>query len=629
MRPNYPGLGVASLVKQYSLARPYQRRALNKLLDERLQGLVSLPTGAGKTLVGTMAISVALGWDQYPVLVLVPTRALAEQWLRAINTLIPGVATKDPGEWGRNKYPVLVTTYQYALHNPDVIKSADFIVVDEAHHIRLGPSPSYEDLATKIATKPYKLGLTAMPAELLKDLKVTKIFGPVVYSATPRDLAGFLQGIEVEVKTYPGARIENVPAKLVAETAEELSSAGKNKVIVFVNTVSKAKEIVEALRKTLGKDYKILEIYGTQHMSPEEQTRVLKEFREAKKAILVGTTVLNEGIDLPEADAAIIATPTGTEITNIQRIGRVIRPAPGKGVVPVVYLAPRDNKPLLEKLETMLEKYFSKISEEGTAKELEEIQRALKEKEKRLGERISTIYYPLPEGLAKYITDLMIMNPNTYTSADAAQLQSYLYYYYLNIYGDPKKAYQAWIRDISRKGRIAGSIRDWILSPGPRPSPSGKLPGKDIAGVDAADLESLKNLGLSEEELAEESKKLAKLFRRLAPQASGIILSSEEFKELRRLLGQVPETLRNRVEKLLLLPLSSLSKEDVEVIMEVKAITNPKALVRDVRSGFAGFCTVAAWLLNKCPGIPPVLRKSEARKLVKKALEEGVGYLLS
>lgn len=629
MKTNYPGLGVASLIKQYSLARPYQRRALSKLLDERLQGLISLPTGAGKTLIGTMAISVALGWDQYPVLVLTPTRALVEQWTRAINTLIPGVATKDPDEWGRNKYPVLVTTYQYALNNPDVIRSADFIVVDEAHHIRLGPNPSYEELATLIATKPYKLGLTAMPAELLKDMKVTHVFGPVVYSATPRDLQGFLQGVDVEVKTFPGARVEDVPANLVAETAEELASAGKKKIIVFSNTLSKAKEIAEAIRKTLGKEYKVVELYGTQHMRPEEQSKALKEFREAQKAVLVGTTVLNEGIDLPEADAAIIATPTGTEITNIQRIGRVIRPAPGKGVVPVVYLVPRDNKPLLEKLESMLEKYFSKISEEETAKELQEIQSELKEKEKKLGERISTIYYPLPEGLAKYVTDLMIMNPNSYTSADAAQLQSYLYYYYLNIYGDPSKAYQAWIKDISRKGRIAGSIRDWILNPGPRPSPAGKLPGKDLTGVDAADTESLKNLGLSEEELAEESKKLSKLFKKLAPQASGIILSSEEFKELRRLLNQVPEPLRNRVEKLLLLPLSSLTKEDVEVIMEAKAVTNPKALVRDVRSGFAGFCTVAAWLLNKCPGIPPVLRKSEARKLVKKALEEGVGYLLS
>jgi superfamily II DNA or RNA helicase len=615
MREDIPGLGLAALIKLNALARPYQRQAFLKHLDEDLQGIVSLPTGAGKTHIGLMGIAFALANQKVPVLVLAPTRALVEQWAKAVNEAIPGVATTNAASW--NEYPVLVTTYQYILYNPEILKKAGYVVVDEAHHLRLGENESYRELAIMVRNKPFKLGLTAVPKDLIRELGLTQIYGPVLYSATIKDLAGsFLQGLYVDVRTYPGAKIEDVPPDLVAKTVEELAEAGRKKIRVFANTVTKAKETADALRATL-KDYKVFELYGTQQMSPEEQKKTLEEFAKADKAVLVGTTVLNEGINLPESDAAVIATPTRSVISNIQRIGRVIRPGK-KGVVPVIYLAPEANRDLLEKLNQIIAKYYGETEEKQMSKEVDEITSALKAMEQKLGAKVSKRYYPVPYGITRYVTDLMLRNPEKYDTLDAEYLQEYLYYYYLNLYGDPSKAYKSWIEDVSRPGKLAGSIREWLLTPGPRPSPSGKLPGKDLKAVDYGDELSLETLGATEEAMMLRSKEFRRLLRRL--EATGGIVTPEIEKQLKHLLKELPEKLRERVERVLLLPLSALGEEDKKLVFEAKALLYPREIKKELGK-VAGFCTVAAWLANKCHGVPPGIKRSEARRLLREALE--------
>ena len=62
----------------------------------------------------------------------------------------------------------------------------------------------------------------------------------------------------------------------------------------------------------------------------KERARVLSAFREGTIRALVSSRVLNEGLDVPDADVAVIVGGTQGEREHVQRIGRLLRPGPGK-----------------------------------------------------------------------------------------------------------------------------------------------------------------------------------------------------------------------------------------------------------------------------------------------------------
>jgi superfamily II DNA or RNA helicase len=68
----------------------------------------------------------------------------------------------------------------------------------------------------------------------------------------------------------------------------------------------------------------------TSEIGRRERERALSAFREGKLRALVSARVLNEGIDVPDADVAIIVGGTLGEREHVQRVGRLLRPSPGK-----------------------------------------------------------------------------------------------------------------------------------------------------------------------------------------------------------------------------------------------------------------------------------------------------------
>ena len=65
----------------------------------------------------------------------------------------------------------------------------------------------------------------------------------------------------------------------------------------------------------------------------KERTRLLKAFAEGELPVLATSRVLNEGIDVPDAQVAVIVSGSGTIREHVQRLGRVLRPRPGKRAV--------------------------------------------------------------------------------------------------------------------------------------------------------------------------------------------------------------------------------------------------------------------------------------------------------
>jgi superfamily II DNA or RNA helicase len=78
----------------------------------------------------------------------------------------------------------------------------------------------------------------------------------------------------------------------------------------------------------IAREHWIMPITG--EIGRRERERVRSAFREGKLRAMVSARVLNEGIDVPDADVAIIVGGTLGEREHVQRVGRLLRPSPGK-----------------------------------------------------------------------------------------------------------------------------------------------------------------------------------------------------------------------------------------------------------------------------------------------------------
>jgi superfamily II DNA or RNA helicase len=357
--------------------RPYQHAALERWIDHDGRGVVVLPTGAGKTVVALMAIE----RTRLRTLVVVPTIELLYQWRDAIveRLQVPKSKVGVVGD-GRKEYrPITVTTYASAAMPAARIAETGVLICDEAHHL---PSPAYAEIARR-SNAPYRLGLTATPERadgqhrLLFDL-----LGPQVYRRAPADLAAeghvaqyderriFVSLAPEEQLRYealmgewkwfiaskrhllsrggdffgelirrsgsdPQARSAlqaHHQARMIALNAEAklgvverlLGEHVEDKVIVFSE--------YNALVDTLSARLALPSI--TYKTAAEERQATLEAFRNGSYTKIVTGRVLNEGVDVPDANVAIVVSGSATTREYIQRLGRIIRP---KASVAVLY----------------------------------------------------------------------------------------------------------------------------------------------------------------------------------------------------------------------------------------------------------------------------------------------------
>ncbi len=348
--------------------RPYQEAALNAWREEKGQGVVILPTGAGKTILGIAAIALT----KRPAIVLVPTRILLEQWRERLREQF-----KMPiGILGDGKHelaPVMVATFESGYRYMNWIGNRfPLLIVDEVHHFGSG----MRDEALEMCTAPYRLGLTATP---VTDSKIRKRLGELIgrnaYEVTVSELTGRylapFDHVTVHVDLYPDERksyekenslfrvqfdqfSRNYPGSRWADFViwSKQSPEGKRALFAFrkarqILGASRAKEeaLAELLEKhqeskTLiftpdtGAAYRISRNFLiaaiTSDIKKKERQDVLDKFRRGILRTLVSCRVLNEGIDVPDAEIAVILGGSHGEREHIQRIGRCLRPVQDK-----------------------------------------------------------------------------------------------------------------------------------------------------------------------------------------------------------------------------------------------------------------------------------------------------------
>ncbi len=185
--------------------RPYQTEALRAWLGARGRGIVVLPTGAGKSHLGVMAIADRMR----STLVVTPTLDLVRQWYDLLRTSF-GVAVGVVGGGDYEVLPLTVTTYDSAyLHMDHLGARFGLVVFDECHHL---PSAAYA-LGAEFCLAPYRLGLTATPERTDGRQEVAgSLIGPIVYRRDISELSGrYLadyETVRLSVELWPAERAE-------------------------------------------------------------------------------------------------------------------------------------------------------------------------------------------------------------------------------------------------------------------------------------------------------------------------------------------------------------------------------------------------------------------------------------
>ncbi len=323
--------------------RAYQQEAVEGFWHGG-SGVVVLPCGAGKTLVGAAAMAKA----QATTLILVTNTVSARQW-RSELLKRTSLTEEEIGEYsGARKQirPVTIATYQVmttrrkgVYSHLEVFDERDWglIVYDEVH---LLPAPIFRFTADIQSRR--RLGLTAtLVREDGREGDVFSLIGPKRYDAPWKDIEA--QGwiapadcVEVRVTLTDAERL----AYAVAEPDERyrLCSTTLTKTRVVQRLVERhAKDQVLVIGQyidqldDLGERLDAPVIKG--ETSVKERERLFAAFRTGEISTLVVSKVANFSIDLPEASVAIQVSGTfGSRQEEAQRLGRVLRPkSDGRG----------------------------------------------------------------------------------------------------------------------------------------------------------------------------------------------------------------------------------------------------------------------------------------------------------
>ncbi|QMU55547.1 MAG: DEAD/DEAH box helicase [Nitrosopumilus sp.] len=355
--------------------RDYQQQAMQNWEKSSMRGCVVLPTGAGKTAIGINAIQKI----NTSALVVVPTIDLMEQWANNISKYLSvdhpqgeqniGIGKLGGGE--DDLQAITVATYDSAyLRASSIGNKFKLIIFDEVHHL---PAPGYRLIAEQFVA-PYRLGLTATieREDELHEL-IPYLTGGVVFRLGSKDLSDQKHLAEytvdrIQANLTPEEQHEyevnqkkfltniqklgfKVPSmynlkRLIMmsnknKTAREAMLARNKASEIALNSESKVHELQKILRQNpnskiiiFTQNNKMVYSLSNRFLIPhityktlkDERRDVLDGFKSGRYGAVVTSKVLDEGVDVPDADLGIIMSGTGSGRELIQRLGRILRP---------------------------------------------------------------------------------------------------------------------------------------------------------------------------------------------------------------------------------------------------------------------------------------------------------------
>jgi len=342
--------------------RDYQKRVL-QVTGKRESGVLQLATGAGKTLIAAHIIATR----SLKSLFFVHTKDLLYQAINALGEVL-AVPIGQIGDGVVDVQRVTVATIQTAARSfhiklektaPDdvpvwmdeaserlglsdmeavslALQECELAIFDECHHV---PAETFYEIAMKLDNAYYRYGLSATPWRSDRaDLMIEAALGEKLCVVTSSDLIakGYLVPPKITMyevlptrkrlprkyaTVYKSEVVEHIERnRLIAEVAKHMRDRNKT-VLILVNQIRHGKNLeamIEGATFIHGKD------------SSAVRNEALEKLRDRSSAVLIATTLADEGLDLPSLDVLILAGAGRSETRALQRVGRVLRPYPGK-----------------------------------------------------------------------------------------------------------------------------------------------------------------------------------------------------------------------------------------------------------------------------------------------------------
>lgn len=334
--------------------RPYQEEIVTLAIQNKACS-VQLATGGGKTLMVAEYIR-RLGLK---TLFIVTSIEILKQTADRLEDYL-GFPIGIVGDKQRDFDHITVSTWQsLKTTDQDYFNSVDCLVIDEAQHI--GASVlrkiAYEISAT------YRLGMSGtLFREDGADLEIIGATGPIIKKIGYSELikAGYLVPAKIETirmsypRTYRFQTYKDIYDEIVLNNpkrdqeiitiANDLIEQGK-KVLIFVSRIAHGHKLA-----SMAHDSKFI------YASHPDRDQLLADFSSGKIKCLISTSILDEGYDLPIIDAVILAAPSKSLVKTIQRIGRALRPFPGKKDALIVDVAD-DSRYLWDHFQRRLKRY--------------------------------------------------------------------------------------------------------------------------------------------------------------------------------------------------------------------------------------------------------------------------------
>jgi len=364
----------------------HQRSAIQKALYHR-GGVIKIPTAGGKTMVAAGMLKIL---DKPSVFCIHQVNLLRQTAQEFIELGLGGVGMIGDSDWDPNFFTVATIQTLNALlrrgepRATEFLRSREVMVFDETHHLS---AKSWQRVVWA-ADAPYRYGLSGTPfkevgLKRFEDFLLLGLCGPVCYSvssaylisqgliARPTIYMVYIGGPEVKgsaqqwAKLYRSAIVEHEARNRRALYYITKFSQLGQRVLVLVKEIRHGVSLLDELQRRgveaaflKGGDQVFHQARGEHfdgHLNAEEvllgqgaqvrleqdtivdfQSKTLTDFKEGRIQTLIGSTVLDEGVDVPQVEVLINLSAGKSLQKTLQRLGRSLRRKPGDNRVCVL-----------------------------------------------------------------------------------------------------------------------------------------------------------------------------------------------------------------------------------------------------------------------------------------------------
>lgn len=324
----------------------YQLECMEKMvLNQR--GVVAVATNGGKTEIACLVAACL----RVPTLFLVPGKELLYQTQRRFATRF-GLSENEvgiigDGIWRPNQWvtvAIVASIYEALKAGKEkaikLLDKIELVFADECH--RAASDSWYEVLRACNAF--FRFGMSGTPLKRSDgaDLKLVAATGPVVFEIRNKFLIERGISSEAEIRLVPIRQPDNIPKKTpyvdvyrlgvtenlhrnrtICTLADQLVKEGK-RVIILVREIGHGHQLDKRLWSFKTQSFLTHQFISGQEPSVVRQ-KAIKDFEKGEIQILIATTILDEGVDIPCIDALILAGGGKSTIKTLQRVGRGLR----------------------------------------------------------------------------------------------------------------------------------------------------------------------------------------------------------------------------------------------------------------------------------------------------------------